>query len=177
MLLALVATVALGTLQAAPASAYTVRKNGSPGKVVGYQVQGSHWDTCPTTAYSCFSPWVVGSGPVVYRSPASTGKQGIVAVYRLQRWNGSAWAHQADRTHVRYLPRGDNRLRMPRVDFLPNAAGYFRVIVGIAWGNADGTRSFGAKVLKYNQAGDYSCNTRFPCEAGAGYVWLRSPGV
>lgn len=178
VLLVLLATViALTVLQAAPASAYTTRSSGSPGRVTGYVVQGSHYDTCPSPYYTCFTPWVVGTGPMVYRSPASRGTQLITAVYKLQRYDGSYWVDHSQRVHTRYLYAGYGRLRMPRVDFLPNSGGYFRVIIGVAWTNSADTASHGAKVLTYNQVGDYTCNTRFPCDARNGYVWLRSPGV
>lgn len=178
LLVVLVMSVTLSVVQSAPASAYTWRNSGRPGRVVGYQVQGSHYNSCTfTTYYTCFTPWVVGTGPLVYRSPASSGTQKIAAVYQLQYHDGSNWVNQAQRIHTRYLRRGDNRLRMPRIDFLPNGGGYFRVVIGVAWSNYADTIGYGSKRLVYNQYGDFTCNTRFPCEAGAGYVWLRSPGV
>lgn len=178
LLVVLVLAVGMSLLQSAPASAYTVNNNGRPGRVVGYQVQGTHYNSCThTTYYTCFTPWVVGTGPLVYRSPASTGAQKIGAVYQLQYYNGSSWIDYGQRIYTRYLRRGDSRLRLPRIDFLPNRGGSFRVKIGVVWTNRRETRNLGAKVLTYNQYGDFVCNTRYPCEAGAGYVWLRSPGV
>lgn len=177
LLITMVAVVAMGTLQAAPASAYTTRNSGNPGRVTGYQVQGSHYDSCTSPYYTCFTPWVVGHGPAVYRSPSSSGTQTITAVYQLQRYNGSYWVNYSSRVYTRYLQRGYSWMYLPRIDFLPNTAGSFRVVIGIAWSNQYDTVTFGAKKLVYNRSGDFICNTRFPCEAGAGYVWLRSPGV
>lgn len=177
LLVAIVAALMLTVVQTAPASAYTTRKSGAPGRVTVYQVQGSHYDVCPSTYYSCFNPWVVATGPLVGRSPASSGAQRIGVVYNLQRWNGSSWVHQSQQTHVRIMDRGVNRLRMPRIDFLPNSAGHFRVTMVVGWANGRDTRGFGSRVYAFNQAADYTCNTRFPCQVGAGWVWLRSPGV
>lgn len=178
-LLVLVAvTVAMTLLQPAPAEAYSVRTTGNyPGRVTGYQVQGTHYDTCVSNYYTCFTPWVVGSGPVVYRSPRTNRTQKVAAVYELQVWNGSRWVQQSQRVHYRYIRAGYSRVRMPRVDFLPNRGGYFRIRIGVAWSNYYDTVGYGGRLLTYNHAGDYICNTRFPCQRGNGYVWLRSPGV
>ena len=179
LLITTIAALALVTLKPAPASAYTVSSRGSyPGSVTGYVVQGSHYDTCPSTYYTCFTPWIVGSGPAVYRSPASTGNQTITVGYELQRWiDGHGWVTHGSRVHERTLYAGYSWLQMPRIDFLPNRGGHFRVIIGVAWGNYNDTVNFGVRKLTYNQWGDYTCNTRFPCQNGGSWVWLRSPGV
>jgi hypothetical protein len=175
--LLVVATV-MTTVRATPAAAYGTVSNGShPGRVIVYQVQGSHYNSCVGQSYTCFTPWVVGTGPMVYRSPASTGTQKIGVYYQLQRWTGSTWAVQSERTHAAFLHAGYDRIQMPRVDFLPNRGGYFRLVVVVAWNNANETRAFGSRSYIYNDRADYVCNTRFPCSVGAGNVWLRSPGV
>jgi hypothetical protein len=174
----LVAAIVMTTVPATPAAAYQMVTAGhSPGRVTAYQVQGSHYNSCVGMYYTCFTPWVVGTGPMVYRSPATTATQKVGVQYILQRWNGSSWSFQSQRTHTAFIPAGYNRVQMPRVDFLPNRGGYFRLLLVVAWSNANETRGFGSRSFVYNHSGDYVCNTRFPCQVGAGNVWLRSPGV
>ena len=177
LIAALAVASVVATAQATPAAAYVEQATGSAAHVTGYQLQGSHFDTCPTTAYSCWNAWIYGNGPTVYRSPATYGRQQIAAVYQLQFWTGSVWVQLATRSHVRFMAAGYNSLQMPRVDFLPNRAGTFRVNLAIAWRTHDGSRLLGSRALGYVKAGDYACNTRFPCQAGPDWVWLRSPHV
>ena len=165
----------LGLLQSTPASAYTQRTKGQPGGVYAYKIQGSHFNGCEGRLYTCFSPWVVGTGPVVYRSRASRRRQVIAIAYQLWWRNDSAWVKWNERIHHRVLYPGYSRIQMPRVDFLPNRGGYFKVIILVHWQGL--RRALGTRVLNYNERGDYVCNTRFPCATGGGWVWLRSPGV
>jgi hypothetical protein len=169
---------AISLLPNTPASAYSQSKEGRPGPVTAYRIQGSHYDVCPGQWYGpCFNPWVVGTGSVVYRSPASQGTQVISAVYRLQWWNGRSWVKLSDRSHQYYLYRGYSSIQMPRVDFLPTKGGYFRVKMGITWHYANTSQYLGGRVLKFFQRGDYVCNTSFTrfCSAGAGWVYIVSP--
>jgi hypothetical protein len=169
--------LALSLLWTASPSAYTQTTSGRPGGVYAYQVQGSHYNACEGKLYTCFVPWVVGSGPVVYRSHARVGRQVISVVYQLQWWNGSAWANWSQKTHQRYLNAGYSSIRMPRIDFLPTRGGYFKMLIFVGWGEPTASRPFGTRLLNYNQSRDYVCNTRFPCSAADGSVYLRSPGV
>lgn len=174
-----IALLVLGGFWAAPAAAYTQRLSGRPGRVIAYQVQGSHHQTpfCqPNGAcFTYFQPWVVGTGPVVYRSRATSGRQTINAQYNLLRWNGSAWENWSQRNYSLTLRRGYSRLRLPRIDFLSTRAGYFQVRTAIQW--VGPRRVLGGRGIRYTQRGDYICNTRYPCQAGAGWIWLRSPSA
>jgi hypothetical protein len=168
--------VMLLTAVAGPASAYTVHSRGSyPGRIAVHRVQGSHADTCPGMRFPCFNPWVRADGPIVHRSPATTGRQLIVVSYVLQIWNGSAWVNHAQRNHSAVLASGYDRIRMPNVDFTPTRGDYFRLNVGVAWSNEADTRTYGMRWLVFDAAGDYECYTQFPCQAGPGWVRLRTP--
>jgi hypothetical protein len=162
------------------ASAYTqTARSGSPGSLTVYKVQGSHYNSCQGLGYECWSPWVTGSTPYVYRSPATNNTQIISLAYALQWWNGSSWVNLANsRTYQRYLYAGYSYVQMPRPDFIPNRSGYFRVRMAVNWATTGGT-ILGARTLQFDQPGDYRCNTRFSnyCSASGGWVWLRTPGA
>lgn len=176
---AVAATAAvLAGLQSSAATAYVQQPSGAnPGHVVAYQLQGSHFDTCPTVAYSCWNAQIYSQGPTVYRSRATAGTQQIAAAYMLQIWTGTTWVNLAQRTYVRYLVGGYPRLTMPNVEFLPNRAGTFRVAIAIAWRTHDGSQLLGGRAIGFVNAGDYRCDTSYPCRTGTGWVWLRSPHV
>lgn len=175
----MIAIIMAGAGMATPkqASAYTHSTTGYwPGAVTGYQMLGSHYDWCAHLGGGCWKPMVYGSGPLVYRSPATTGTQLIAVSYQLQRYNSSTlrWENFGQQTHQSYLYAGRSSIQMPRVEFLPHTgSGYFKVLIAVGWGNSDGTQTFGTRHLDYNQWGDYACNTRFKCSAGTGWVWLR----
>jgi hypothetical protein len=170
MLVALAAT-------SKPAAAYTATSEGRPGSMEAYKIQGSHYNSCQSMGYECWTPWVTGTGPVVYRSPATTGTQNIAVGYQLYRWNGSSWVLQNTRIYHRTLSAGYSWIQMPRPDFLPNSGGYFRVVTGVSWANSSG-QNLGSKTLDYNQSGDYRCNTRFTSSCSSSdWVYLSSPGL
>ena len=171
MLVALAAT-------SKPADAYTVTNSGRPGSVEAYKIQGTHFNSCQSMGYECWTPWVTGTGPIVYRSPATTGNQAIVVVYDLYKWSNGSWTKQSTRNHTRTLSAGYSKIQMPRPDFLPNSgAGYFRVMTTVGWGNSSG-QTLGIKVLDYNESGDYSCNTRFTSACSSSdWVYLKSPAA
>lgn len=165
----------LNLCAAAPAGAYTQLTSGrAAGAMVGHQIQGSHYNTCPGMPYSCFNTWITATGPTVYRSRASHGYQTVGVAYYLSRWNGTAWVRQASRSHVRSIAPGQQAIVMPRVDFLPSSlSGAYMMTIAAAWADASG-RSLGARGLSFNQPGDYVCATRVgTCDARQGFVYVR----
>lgn len=160
---------------ATPASAYTHSTTGSwPGTVSSYQVQGSHYNSCPNQLYSCWSPWLHANGPVIGRSPATAAPQVVTALYQLQRWTGSYWAVQGQRSYA-YSLNGSS-FQLPPVDFLPGVAGSFRVQIVVLWADATATRTYGSRTRLFNGTGDYVCFTRFGgCAVGAGWVTVNYP--
>ena len=174
LVVAVCSAVALAALAPA-AGAYTGNASGRPGGVTFERIQGTHFNTCThTTAYTCFTPWIVGSGPIVSRSPAFGGTQSVGALYVLQVWNGAAWVTFGTlRRHTVYVSAAQPTARFPRVDFLPKRGGYFRVVIAVAWSTL-GDVSLGSRGARYDHNADYFCNTRFPCSVGSGSVYLRS---
>jgi hypothetical protein len=176
VLLVLTLGSVLGLLALAPAAgAYSGTTNGRPGGITFERIQGTHYNSCThTTAYTCFTPWIVGSGPVVSRSPAFNGTQSVAALYALQVWNGAAWAtFGTPRYHTVYVSYAQPSVRFPRVDFLPKRGGQFRVAISVVWSTL-GDVTLGGRGALYNHNADYFCNTRFPCSVGSGAVFLRS---
>lgn len=178
LMMAIVLAMVLVALAATskPAAAYTHSRSGNPGGVDAYKAQGSHLAIyCGIAGYSCYTPWVIAQGPVVYRSSSSTGTQTITVLYTFERWNGSGWVRTAQKTATRYLYAGYSRVQMPRGDYTPNGNGYFRVHTTIAWANSNDTVVFGMRNLQYDQVGDYSCNTNLTskCNASNGWVYLQ----
>ena len=157
------------------AHAYSGSTTGRPGGITFERIQGTHYNSCThTTTYTCFTPWIVGSGPAVSRSPAFGGTQAVLAIYALQVWNGAAWAtFGTGRYHTVYLSATRPSARFPRVDFLPKRGGYFRVAISVTWSTL-GDVTLGGRAALYNHNADYFCNTRFPCSVGSGSVYLRS---
>jgi hypothetical protein len=169
----------VAVLLAAPAGAVTQSYKGKPGAWSLSKVQGSHYNLCERQVYTCFDAWVVGSGPVVYRSPAWRGAQVVGAVYTLSRWDTTTrrWVTQATKTHL--VSFGDrNSIRLPRVDFIPTHAGHLRVGIFVGW-STPSDRTLGTRGAVYDDSRDYWCNTRFSsfCRVGDGWVWLRAPGA
>lgn len=157
-----------------PAHAYHYGTQGRyPGNVSPGVVQGSHIDLCAGLGYTCLKPWVYATGPVVYRSPASTGRQTVQVNYQLDRWNGSNWVVQSTKAYASYINPGYGSVRMPRVDFQPTSGrGYYRLGMAVAWGNSTGSVGYGSRALSFDEARDYVCNTRYACSVGAGWVYL-----
>lgn len=171
MLVALAAT-------SKPAAAYTQSTSGKPGSVTNYKAQGSHLAVyCGIAGYNCYTPWVIAQGPVVYRSPASTGTQTIAVLYTFERWNGSGWVQAAQKSATRSLQAGYSKIQMPRGDYTPNGNGYFRVHTSIGWANSNDTVAFGQRHLFYTQVGDYSCNTNLPSKCNASNGWVQLQGA
>jgi hypothetical protein len=178
----LTAFVALvGTVAAAgPASAYTWRDTqGRGGFVALSKAQGVHIRQCYNAYYwSCrMAPGVHVPAQRVNRSPKTTRRQDIAVVISVQRYEYGSWTQQSTRTWYGTIPAGVRSIRMPEWTVLPNKVGYLRVNFGVVWTNKYG-RNLGTRIISMNEYGDYECATNLrPCEAGAGYVFIREPGV
>ncbi len=120
----------------------------------------------------------VSTGPVVYRSPASTGDQIVVAAYGVEMWNGSSWVPFAySPTGVLSLPIKANQSAVvfPNLYIQPPVmpAGYYRVTWSFVWGTATGA-PLGATNVVSNLATDHVCgSTNRWCRAYAGFFQLR----
>ena len=165
---------------AAPASAYTwVDGAGRAGYVALSKAQGVHIRQCTSyTYYTCrMAPGVHVPAQRVYRSPLTTGRQDIAVVINIQRWSGDRWVYQTGRTWYGTIPAGVSSVVMPEWTVLPTAVNYLRVKIGVAWANPYG-QALGTRALTMDQFGDYECATTLsPCTAGAGWLFIREPGV
>jgi len=165
---------------AAPASAYTWRDTqGRGGAVALSKAQGVHIRQCYNAYYwSCrMAPGVHVPAQRVSRSPSTTGRQDIAVVISVQRYEYGTWYQQTSRTWYGTIPAGVSSISMPEWTTLPTKVGYLRVNVGVAWATPTGV-ALGTRIISMNQLGDYACATTLrPCEAGAGWVFIREPGV
>lgn len=165
---------------AAPASAYTwIDGAGRAGYVALSKAQGVHIRQCATYAYySCrMAPGIHVPAQRVYRSPSTTGRQDVVVVINIQRWDGSQWVYQTGRTWYGTIPAGVGSVVMPEWTTLPTRVNYLRVKVGVGWANPYG-QTLGTRAVTMDQLGDYECATTLsPCTAGAGWLFIREPGV
>jgi hypothetical protein len=120
----------------------------------------------------------VSTGPVVYRSPATTGDQIILAAYGVEMWNGAGWVPFA------YSPMGVLRLTIranqssvvfPNLYIQPPVmpAGYYRVTWSFVWGTTTGA-ALGSTNVVSNLTTDHVCgSTNRWCRAYVGYFQLR----
>lgn len=171
----------LGALSAAPsASAYTWNDGaGRAGYVALSKAQGVHLRICATAQYyTCrMAPGINVPAQRVYRSPMTSGRQDIVVVINILRFDGDRWYHETGRTWYGTIPAGVSSVVMPEWTTLPNRVNYLRVNIGVGWANPYG-QTLGTRFLSMNQQGDYECATNLrPCTAGAGWLYIREPGV
>jgi len=187
------AVIATSVAVLAPhAAGYRQLPQGRPGAWTLFKIHGSHFNPCasnrpllpppPGSPYwiaqqACFTPWVVARGPFIRRAPGTRRRQSIVARYELQRWSDGQWTLQAKQEFTGYIAAGLRSLQLPNVNFLPTKALHLRVLVGVAWYDTHRRRELGARAAEFIHRGDYLCSTRFPCEVGDGWVWLRAPGT
>jgi hypothetical protein len=161
----------------APAAAweYTIA-NGRPGHVwvpPVYPFEDGRY-----TTYGPYLMFTTFDGPYVYRSPATSGDQGVMGVYLVQRWNGSQWYVASRQTTPAYtIAAGQPGVYLPRLWRSPGGnqlynRGQFRVQFIVAWTSSDGT-SLGYTALSPNKIGDLRCRSMVrPCQATARWVRL-----
>lgn len=111
------------------------------------------------------------TGPVAYRSPASTGAQQVSAVYTVQTLVGSSWVNTAT-TGVFYgqISAAQGSYRFPAPYIQPVASrGIFRVSWSFVWSTSTGV-SLGATNVISHLASDHVCVTPHRlCKSYPGY--------
>lgn len=112
------------------------------------------------------------ANPIAYRSPRTTGAQDVIAVYVLERWNGSAWATFSSTRVSGRIPAGASGVRLPRVGFTPGGnTGYYRAHWVFAWKVAGRVTNLGSLIVMADRASDFGCSSPLrPCEVGPGYL-------
>lgn len=113
------------------------------------------------------------TGPTAYRSPASPGAQTVMAVYTVQRWNGSTWAKVTQSgPFVRQISATQQYVNFPAAYILPTISnGSVRVVWSFVWGTSTGTQ-LGTLVLVPSLASDHVCLIQ-RCVSVPGYfqIW------
>lgn len=175
VLLAAVLTVLLGS--SSTASAYQhIGVSGRPGAAQAYATQGTHLQVlCGARGYyNCFAPGLFVQGPLVYRSPATTGAQNVHVRYGVHRWSAGSWVQENARDFSGTIGVGQSAVRLPTWNVL-TTVGHKRTIFSIVWTDAYGrTIATSAVVMNGN---DYACNTRFTlrCDVYNGSVAVYQP--
>ncbi|MEO5887567.1 MAG: hypothetical protein ABIQ77_07885 [Anaerolineales bacterium] len=120
-------------------------------------------------AYTLSSP----TGPVIYRSPASTGAQAVAAQYQMEQWDGSKWvAISRQGPFIGQIGSLQNYYTFPAPSLSPVGAGrgYYRVTWTFAWSTTTGVSLGGVSVVP-NLATDHACATIYRlCQTFPGYV-------
>jgi hypothetical protein len=155
------------------ASAWTSpTASGSYGGVTLRGVQGvTTYYREPGALYGSQVPALNVTGPVVSRSGATTGAQGVQFRYAVYQWAEGRWVPAFySSTFVMTIPAGSSS-----VDFAPQAvrtrvAGYYRVTFAVTWRDGTG-QVLGSRTFDYAHARDYTCRT-YACEVGAGWMYV-----
>lgn len=174
-LLAILLTTLL--LSSPSASAYThTTVSGRPGPVRPYQTLGTHLQVnCGAPGYvDCFGPGLTISGPVVFRSPASTGTQYVTVRYNVYRWTGAAWVYETSRDFSSTIYAGQTGAAMHTWQ-VHTTSGFKKTSFNVVWSNAYG-QILATSVVAMN-GNDYACSTRFTfkCTAYNGWVAVYTP--
>jgi hypothetical protein len=120
------------------------------------------------------APTIMSSAELIaYRSPATNGAQDVVAIYSIERWNGSSWYQVTSQVQRGRIPQGSSGVRLRQLCIQPNSAmGYYRVQFAVAWAAAGNSNQLGNVVVTPSVASDFACNSPYrPCETAAG--WFR----
>ena len=175
VLLATVLATLLGSTTAASAFNH-IGVSGRPGAVQPYKTQGTHLQVpCGAAGYyNCFAPGLFVHGPVVYRSPATTGTQYVTVRYAVLRWSAGSWVQETARVFSGTIGAGQTSVKLPTWNVL-TTVGFKSTSFGITWSDAYG-RALGTSVVVMN-GNDYACNTRFTlkCDAYSGSVAVYTP--
>lgn len=119
-------------------------------------------------AYILSSP----TGPVIYRSPASTGAQAVAAQYQMEQWDGSKWVAIKRQSFSGQIGSLQNYYTFPAPYFSPVGAGrgIYRVTWAFAWSTTTAV-SLGGVAVVPNLATDHACATIYRlCQTFPGYV-------
>ena len=116
------------------------------------------------------------TGPLVYRSPASTGAQNVGAMYVVEKWDGYKWVISARSGPLSgMIAAGQTAYRFAAPYIQPIASrGYFRVSFVFSW-SANGV-NLGTTSILGNLTSDHVCVTRYRlCQSYAGF--FRTGGM
>lgn len=178
-LVALTAAFVLGTLGTAPpASAWTPEATaGRPGRVELPQIQVSDVGNTASDQRLTFH---ASERPQVLRSPATAGSdaQDVLAVYDLERWDGSQWVRVDRQVHRGQILPGENAIAFPMVWIQPTTdQGSYRAVFGFSWSpTADPGRVLGEQRSVSSGTADYTCGgIQRACEPRTGYIFVGPP--
>lgn len=111
------------------------------------------------------------TGPVAYRSPATTGVQTVNSRYYVQIWTTGGWANSAHSPLMTgQLNSGLSTVTFPRAYLQPlQTRGYFRVTWAFDW-YSNGSLIGSTSVVSHLTS-DHVCVTQSRlCQSSAGYV-------
>lgn len=172
LLLAIAVALVSVLASATRADAYQYAiQNGSSGRVI---------ETSPMYVadlngpYGAVQTFGTNSGPLVARSPWTTGTQSVIALYTLQRWSGSTWYNVTQGSSSGRISPGQTAIRFGRFTTQPTpmqaGAGSYRLAIAFSWADAAG-RNLGSSVIVSRHYGDFQCVTRGRyCESMGSYV-------
>lgn len=152
--------------------------SGRPGAVSIPRVYISDLPAGANILYPTFYNSSTSSGPIVYRSPATSGDQFVSGTYALQFLNGSDWvtiAYAVNSPFSGWIRAGQNSIVFPNlyIQPYPIQAGYYRVTWVFAWKTGAGV-VLGSTAVVSNLATDHVCyKTTIPCRSYAGSVRLK----
>jgi hypothetical protein len=113
-----------------------------------------------------------GTGPTVYRSPASTGSQTIRYQYFVERWDGSRWVITTTSNVTTYqIAATQSYINLPAPNLQPRVQGHLRFTWAFDW-YRNGVLLGGTFVVSH-LASDYQCqlpNNR--CLLYPGYFYV-----
>ena len=176
LLAVLVVMVVLGSAPVSKAHAWTYgASTGRPGSVILPTIYVGDllmpWGLRQFTLYG-------STGPLAYRSPATTGAQAVAARYVVEKWNGSAWV-MTTQTGVLTgtIAAGQRAYRFAAPYIQPVASrGYFRITYIFAW-SANGVGLGGTSVMG-NLTSDHVCVTPYRlCQSYAGFFRTGGQGT
>jgi hypothetical protein len=184
-LLTLVATAVLALSGGQSAGAWVYgASSGRPGAVVEIsQVQlADIYSGSNTLGQYPQATFMMNNGPLISRSPATTGNQDVYVVYLVQRWTNNQWATVATPAAGSRLPAGYSRVRLAPLNLAPNAAkGIYRVTLTVLWyvggANTNVASPLGVTSVNPDRVSDMACITRVrPCQVSAGYLQYGAVG-
>lgn len=182
---ALVLAVGMSLAAPPPADAYTYFKASKPGKVVVLdQVQGTHYQICVGYVVidgirypvCTWNPALLVPQTRIARSPATKAAQKLTVTWQLQRYD-NGWYTHTQQSWAYNIPKGKNSVRTTTWFPIPTKALYMRMVLRVKWKSAKTGKTLGSYRAVFNEARDYRCATRFPCQVMADSIWLKSPGT
>jgi hypothetical protein len=167
------ACTAAAVAPAAQAWEYTV-VNGRAGAVTVPQV--FPFEDARFTTYGPYLTLKTFDAPFVHRSPATTGRQDVAAIYLVQRWNGRAWYEVTRQNTPMYsIHAGQRGVWLPKLYRSPHrnhVRGHLRVSWLVAWSTPAGA-DLGSVIINPSLNTDFRCAQMLrPCAASNRWVRL-----